>query len=90
MMQVPEIDGLASRLRLRRAIGDAEDAGWSDHPGAPGPYILFLGAGCAAAAGAPSTAEIARRALDSFKLEGGAPLLPTRRSSSSSSTSTSS
>lgn len=52
MIANPGIDELASRIR-ERSFG---------HP-SQGPYILFLGEGCAAAAGAPSRVEVARRAL---------------------------
>ena len=49
----PSLDDLARRIRSR-----------CDTPG--GPFVLFLGAGCAKAAGAPSADAIAREALKTF------------------------
>jgi len=51
MIPNPSIDELAARIRQRCGL----------HGTAP--YILFLGEGCAAAAGAPSRATIARQAI---------------------------
>jgi len=49
----PSLDDLARRVRSR-----CDDSG--------GPYVLFLGAGCARAAGAPPPEAIARDALTAF------------------------
>jgi hypothetical protein len=49
----PSLDDLARRIGSR-----CDDAG--------GPHVLFLGAGCAKAAGAPSPETIAREALKTF------------------------
>jgi hypothetical protein len=54
MIPNPSIDNLAERIRQR--------CGSDGH----GPYILFLGEGCAIAAGAPSRVAIARQALRTF------------------------
>lgn len=65
MISSPSIDNLSARIRERSSI---------DSPGSwPGPYILFLGEGCARAAGAPSRAAIAREALRLFGSEGDVP-----------------
>jgi len=53
MLPAPSLDDLARRVRSR-----CDDSG--------GPYVLFLGAGCAAAAGAPSMEAIARDVLRTF------------------------
>jgi hypothetical protein len=53
MLPAPSLDDLARRVRSR-----CDDSG--------GPYVLFLGAGCAAAAGAPPTEIIARDLLKTF------------------------
>lgn len=53
MLPAPSLDDLARRVRSR-----------CDNSG--GPYVLFLGAGCAAAAGAPSTEIIVRDLLRTF------------------------
>jgi hypothetical protein len=63
MIFSPPIDQLAEGIRERRA--DSQNA-WQE------PYILFLGEGCAQAAGAPSRAAIARQALQTFGFEGNA------------------
>jgi hypothetical protein len=55
MIPSPSIDDLAGRIRERAHTG---------------PYVLFLGEGCAVAAGAPSAADIARAALRTFGFEG--------------------
>jgi len=55
------IDELTERLRSRNRPESKEP--WA------GPYILFLGEGCARAAGAPSAADIAREALSTFGFE---------------------
>jgi SIR2-like protein len=60
MLSEATVDDLAQRLRMRRA--PATTTFWE-------PITLFLGAGCASAAGVPSTVNIAREALDTFKLE---------------------
>jgi SIR2-like protein len=53
MLPAPSLDDLARRVRSR-----CDDSG--------GPYVLFLGVGCAAAAGAPSMEAIARDVLRTF------------------------
>jgi hypothetical protein len=58
MIPSPTIDDLASRIRERLSPDSPNQ--WL------GPYILFLGEGCATAAGAPSREAIARQALAMF------------------------
>src|SRR5262245_102028 len=60
MLPAPTIDELAAQMRER--IGPNPST-WR------GPYILFLGEGCAKAAGAPSREDLAREALKMFKYE---------------------
>jgi hypothetical protein len=60
MLPSPSIDQLAAAMRRR-----CEDRGGA------GPYILLLGEGCAEAAGVPSRAEVARRALAAYFEEPG-------------------
>jgi hypothetical protein len=61
MIPNSSIDRLAEDIRQRGPTSDP----------ATGlePYILFLGEGCAKAAGAPSRADLARQALRTFKYE---------------------
>lgn len=66
MIPSPSIDDLSARIRERSGIDSPSS--W------PGPYILFLGEGCARAAGAPSRAAIAREALRLFGSEVDRPL----------------
>lgn len=54
MIPNPSIDDLAEHIRQRCG------SDW------PGPYILFLGEGCAIAAGAPSRVAIARQVIRTF------------------------
>lgn len=63
MIPNPSIDELAERISERN--GPDADSPWD------GPYILFLGEGCAHAAGAPPRAAIARQALRTFGLDRG-------------------
>jgi hypothetical protein len=67
-----EIDELAGRLRQRRQAGPN---GGPDGP-RPASYVLFLGGGCSAAAGVPTTVQLARRALETFRLETAPAKLP--------------
>jgi hypothetical protein len=53
MLPAPSLDDLARRIRSR-----CDDSG--------GPYVLFLGSGCAAAAGAPAIETVARDLLKTF------------------------
>lgn len=62
MIPSPTIDVLARRIRSRLAPNISENI--SESIG--NPYILFLGEGCAAAAGAPSRESLARQALAMF------------------------
>ncbi len=66
MIQSSTIDDLARRIQERIASGS--------HGQGRSPYILFLGEGCAAAAGAPSRAEIARQALALFASDSDKPV----------------
>jgi hypothetical protein len=61
MVPAPAIDELAREIHLRR-VPNGPLAG-------RGPYILFIGEGCARAAGAPSREDIARTALRTFGFE---------------------
>jgi hypothetical protein len=58
MLPAPTIDELAAQMRER--IGP-NSSNWR------GPYILFLGEGCAKAAGAPSREDLVREALKMFE-----------------------
>jgi hypothetical protein len=53
MLPAPSLDDLTRRIRSR-----CDDSG--------GPYVLFLGAGCATAAGAPAIENVARDLLKTF------------------------
>ena len=66
MIQSPTIDDLARRIQAR-VSSDSLKAEL-------GPYILFLGEGCAAAAGAPSRAKVARQALEMFAADSDKPV----------------
>ncbi len=60
MLPAPTLDELAAQMRERIAPNPST---WR------GPYILFLGEGCAKAAGAPSREDLAREALKMFNYE---------------------
>jgi hypothetical protein len=60
VLPAPNLDDLAGRIRER--LGPIPSI-------SRGPYILFLGEGCARAAGAPSREDLAREALKAFKYE---------------------
>jgi hypothetical protein len=60
VLPAPTLDELAAGIRAR--VGPNPAVG-------RGPYILFLGEGCARAAGAPSREDLARQALTTFEYE---------------------
>jgi hypothetical protein len=65
VLPAPSLDDLAAQIRQRL---DPNSGGWR------GPYILFLGEGCARAAGAPSREELARQALSALDNDPTGPL----------------